>query len=997
MSQCTVGFLELWASVYLMFGRFRLAKNSTVWVLACLLFATISATVAQAETLDWGTRPATNLRTGGTDAPTYGAAPTLLTVTTSGGAAGGFDGAGPNTLAIEPTSSANGFTGYVNSIMNASIDDETSVHTTTINFTEPVYNASLTVGDIDGGPTFSFSGAAFNDIVEFRATDATGATILPTSGTPATALVTWNAGTGRALSTNQNISDASGNVLVSFAGPIRTLTIRHISGANSTTANPTTQFVFIETVNFTRSPQLTISKTSNNGVGPFNFDRSNVLNAGTTPFTSTTNTSTITTTVAGTAVSGTPVILYGTNIATTITETGATPWVITSSPVVCTDSNSAVSTNPATFNATLAGYVATIAATNIRPGAVISCAVVNDKKPVLSLVKTVTNDNGGTAVVGGFTLAAAGPTPISGASGTAAVTSIPVVAGAYTLSETGPTGYTAGAWSCTAGSVVGSVVTLSNGQTAICTINNNDIQPRLTLVKTVTNDNGGTAAVSGFTLIATGPTTISGVSASAAVTNAGVNAGTYVLSETGPAGYTAGAWSCTAGTLAGSNLTLAVGQIATCTINNNDTAPVLTLVKTVTDFSGGPSTVSSFTLTATGPVTISGVTGSAAVTNAAINAGTYALSEAGPAGYTAGSWSCTAGTLAGSNLTLTLGQTASCTINNVKLPTMTLRKTTNGSVGTFNFTGTNGVPNQNITTTIVGTPASGSTSILTAAATSTQFTENLPGGTPWEITTHSCTGMGAGGTASLAGNVVTLDVAATAAGSNIVCTITNRRRPLVSVQKITTGGTGGPFSFADMNLTGTFANISTILVSTATPTTPTSLIATATGTAVVLTESFSTAWKSSGVTCTDNNASVTGSVNPVATSTTGNITIPNTAIVIGADINCVFSNAAAAPSLTILKTANTAGPVSRGNTITYTYRVTNSGNVIVQNVTIADSHAGFGTDPVPSGEAVLMDVSPLGDTTDAGTNATWDNLGPGDSVTFTGTYVVVQADIDNLQ
>jgi hypothetical protein len=45
---------------------------------------------------------------------------------------------------------------------------------------------------------------------------------------------------------------------------------------------------------------------------------------------------------------------------------------------------------------------------------------------------------------------------------------------------------------------------LGVGDTATCTINNNDIAPQLTLVKTVTNDNGGTADASAWTLNAGG-------------------------------------------------------------------------------------------------------------------------------------------------------------------------------------------------------------------------------------------------------------------------------------------------------------------------------------------------------------------------------------------------------------------------------------------------------------------------------------------------------------
>ena len=125
-----------------------------------------------------------------------------------------------------------------------------------------------------------------------------------------------------------------------------------------------------------------------------------------------------------------------------------------------------------------------------------------------------------------------------------------------TLSETGgPAGYTAGTWSCANDGgtpVVGDSVELLDGESTVCTINNDDVGATLTLVKTVTDDNGGTAVPTDWTLAAGGPTPISGATGTAAVTAAVVTAGTYTLSETGPAGYTPSAWSCTAGTLTGS-------------------------------------------------------------------------------------------------------------------------------------------------------------------------------------------------------------------------------------------------------------------------------------------------------------------------------------------------------------------------------------------------------------------------------------------------------------
>ena len=100
----------------------------------------------------------------------------------------------------------------------------------------------------------------------------------------------------------------------------------------------------------------------------------------------------------------------------------------------------------------------------------------------------------------------------------------------------------------------------------------------LTLVKHVVNDDGRTAVATDFTLSASGPTSISGLGG---VSSAAVPAGTYTLGESGPPGYSASAWTCTGGTLAGSQITLAPGQAAVCEITNDDVPP--TTVRLVSD------------------------------------------------------------------------------------------------------------------------------------------------------------------------------------------------------------------------------------------------------------------------------------------------------------------------------------------------------------------------------------------------------------------------------
>ncbi|MEK7535931.1 MAG: hypothetical protein AAB590_02885, partial [Patescibacteria group bacterium] len=199
--------------------------------------------------------------------------------------------------------------------------------------------------------------------------------------------------------------------------------------------------------------------------------------------------------------------------------------------------------------------------------------------PMLTLNKVVVNDNSGSASVTAWTLNASGPTSISGA-GTVSSNGT-FEAGTYTLSETGgPTGYTASDWSCVkngGSAVLGDSITLANGDTATCTITNDDNAPAkatLTLVKAITNDNNGTSVVADWTLSASGPTALTGTTGDSAVTNVEVDPGSYNLSENGLVGYTASDWVCT-GTgeqVDSDTVTLDVGETAICTITNNDKA-----------------------------------------------------------------------------------------------------------------------------------------------------------------------------------------------------------------------------------------------------------------------------------------------------------------------------------------------------------------------------------------------------------------------------------------
>jgi hypothetical protein len=291
-----------------------------------------------------------------------------------------------------------------------------------------------------------------------------------------------------------------------------------------------------------------------------------------------------------------------------------------------------------------------------------TCTITNDDiAPKLTVVKTVVNNDGGAATAADFTMDVTG-TSVSDAHfpGTAAGKTVTLNAGAYSVDESGgPSGYAKALSADCSG-------TIAIGQEKTCTITNNDIAPKLTVVKNVVNNNGGTASPSDFTMDVTG----SGVSdahfpGTAAGKTVTLNAGSYSVDESGgPSGY--------AKTLsAGCSGTIAVGQEKTCTITNNDIAATLTVIKTVVNNDGGTATSGDFTMDVTGSgVSDAHFPGTAAGKTVALDAGAYSVDESGgPGGY--------AKTLsAGCSGTIAVGQAKTCTITNEDIaPKLTVVKT----------------------------------------------------------------------------------------------------------------------------------------------------------------------------------------------------------------------------------------------------------------------------------------------------------------------------------
>ena len=483
----------------------------------------------------------------------------------------------------------------------------------------------------------------------------------------------------------------------------------------------------------------------------------------------------------------------------------------------------------------------------------------------------------------------------------------------------------------------------------------------------------------------------------------------------GPWGSGTLSMNATAGTFTLVATQVVFGANYACTITTSKVPVVRLQVRTL----GGSSGPFAFTQTnlASTP---------AAITTVAINTATPAspaainisaigtavtLTAAPPIGYDLNAASCSDansaitgntgsfGTLATNVLTLAGGNTIAgaditCLLTSNKLPTVALTVISNGMAGNFDISGTNGFGSQTITTLSPGVGVTGATKILAAASTATTLTELMD--TSYIMISANCSGLSSGTpTVDLSSGTISLAAAALDPGTAIACTITNEAaNPVLSL-----ANSASPASIASAGsaiaYTLTVSNAGNVTISAIT-------LTDAAGTVVCATSGNATVAMLVPAATEICTLSYTASQTDFDSNGGGDGDIDNTASA-QASYGPATLNASASstvllvitPQLSIVKSADTAGPVSANDVITYSYRVTNTGNVTIGNVVINDSHIAFGTPPVPDSETLSIDAFPLGNSADAATNGSWDTLAPGDTVVFNSTYSVVQADIDN--
>ena len=325
----------------------------------------------------------------------------------------------------------------------------------------------------------------------------------------------------------------------------------------------------------------------------------------------------------------------------------------------------------------------------------VTCEVINDDiAPTIIVHKIVVNDNGGEAVKEDFRLTVNSEAVAQDMPFDDILANEPSVVS----EEDSVPGYAPTSVECTSDvadsannkSVLDSGmidVTPVPGENIDCTITNDDVEPGLTVIKAVTNNDGGNAVVSDFPLQVNATTVTSGT---LVAFEAGVELG---ITETQSTGYVASNVTCVSsdplstnnidandptGTLA--TVTLQSGEAVVCTVTNDDIAPTVTVHKVVAT---GTKLASAFQMTLAGDPVPQGIA-SATLANTPIE-----VSEVADPDYALTSVVCTdnaAGSPLVTPLMLNEGQNAKCTVTNTfkAVGTITVVKdVTNRFGGTF--------------------------------------------------------------------------------------------------------------------------------------------------------------------------------------------------------------------------------------------------------------------------------------------------------------------------
>lgn len=227
-------------------------------------------------------------------------------------------------------------------------------------------------------------------------------------------------------------------------------------------------------------------------------------------------------------------------------------------------------TGPAGYVASFSGDCDENGNVTVTAGTNTSCTVTNTAQPAnLTVTKVVDNgDKTGSSQVSDFTLTVGGSSTTTVTSGA----QNDFVAGTYTISESGPSGYSA---TFSGDCAADGTITMVNGQNYACTITNDDIPPTDGTLTIVANAAGGDGTfgftVSGPTATMTSIATSGGSGTTSPMT---VSAGSYAITASFPSNWTVTGSSCTNGesTLDPADFSISGGDDIACTFSGEKQA-----------------------------------------------------------------------------------------------------------------------------------------------------------------------------------------------------------------------------------------------------------------------------------------------------------------------------------------------------------------------------------------------------------------------------------------
>jgi uncharacterized repeat protein (TIGR01451 family) len=406
----------------------------------------------------------------------------------------------------------------------------------------------------------------------------------------------------------------------------------------------------------------------------------------------------------------------------------------------------------------------------IAPGATVTCTFTNSKKPRLTVIKKIVGGNGTTDA---YDVKVDGATKIDDAASTApAGTSsgaFAVSAGQHTVTETLGNGSPVGGdW------VVGfsgdcdasGLVDVQNDQSKTCTVTNSKL-PRLRVVKEIEGGDGSAFDIS------VGGTKVLDDAGDGAADERTYAPGGYDVSETLGDGAAIGSdWTVvySGDCDAAGHVSLAYGDAKTCTITNKR-KPKLTVVKVIEGGNGA-----AFDLKVNGSIVLDDVAGDGGqVTN------TYPVDTAYSVSETLGNGDAVDPSVWETSLsadcagTLHAGDDKTCTVTNKRKPKLTVVKVIQGGNGaSFDLKVNDDVVLDDV-------DASGG-----------QVTSTYPVGTAYSVS--ETLGNGDAVDPAVWETSLSADCAGTlAAGEHKTCTVTNKRKPKLTVVKVIEGGNGAAF------------------------------------------------------------------------------------------------------------------------------------------------------------------------------------------------------------